>query len=91
MRDGRKHAIEYTTVVHHYMNHQNSSLVIAACRTFYAESRFLLLDNIKQTSPVPFLMATIDKFYNLYTQTAKPWTAALNLSCGSLGRVLLTL
>lgn len=63
MKDGRANVVEYTTVIRHFASCPEPHLVVQACRTMYAQARFLLLDNIKMVSQIPYLLELIPKFY----------------------------
>lgn len=91
MREARNKIIEYTDVIRRAMNSEDGSIAQMGCRCYYSLSRCMLLRNIKETSPVPFLIMIYEKYLQKRQEQPKPWTACVNLICGCLGRVLLTI
>lgn len=62
MREARSKIVEYTDIIRRAMNSDDGSIAQMGCRCYYSLSRCMLLRNIKETSPVQFLIMIYEKY-----------------------------
>lgn len=90
MMDARKRPDDYLRIIRPRMRSTEPSVQIGACRCHYTISRCLTYRNIRGTSALAFLLDIEGELEKKLSEDARHFTVCLNLICGAIGRLLLT-
>lgn len=91
MHDARKNAVEYAGHIRRLMRSENTGLQLNACRCYFTMSRCLTYRNIKETTPLPYLLGVYGEFLAERANNERHYLVCMNLVCGCIGRILLTI